>query len=46
MTLALRLLRRICTQLKIELNDSEAKALIKRTDPHELMKQLQQKLPE
>jgi len=47
MTLVLRLLRRICAQLKIELDDSdEAKALSTKTDPHQLMKELQQKLPE
>jgi uncharacterized membrane protein len=47
MTLVLRLLRRICTHLKIELDHSdEAIALTKKTDPHELMKELQQKLPE
>jgi len=47
MTLVLRLLRRICAHLKIELDDSdEAKALAKKTDPHQLMKELQQKLPE
>ena len=47
MTLVLRLLRRICTHLKIELDHSdEAIALIKKTDPHELMKELKKKLPE
>jgi len=45
--IVLRLLHRICAQLKIELDDSdEAKAFAKKTDPHQLMKELQQKLPE
>src|SRR5262245_36385062 len=47
MTVVLRLLRRICSQLKIELDESEeATALLRKTDPHELMKELQKKMPD
>jgi len=48
MTLVLRRLRRICDKLGIDSKGEieEERELIKRTDPHELMKDLQEKLPE
>jgi uncharacterized membrane protein len=48
MTLVLRRLRRICDKLGIDSKGEieEERELIKRTDPHELMRDLQEKLPE
>lgn len=48
MTLVLRRLRRICDKLGIDSEGEieEERELIKKTDPHELMRDLQDKLPE
>jgi uncharacterized membrane protein len=48
MTLVLRRLRRICNKLGIDSEGEieEERELIKKTDPHELMRDLQDKLPE
>jgi uncharacterized membrane protein len=48
MTLVLRRLRQICDKLGIDSKGEieEERELIKRTDPHELMRDLQEKLPE
>ena len=48
MTLVLRSLRRICDRLGIESDQDreEAKELAERTDPTELMRDLQEKLPD
>jgi uncharacterized membrane protein len=48
MTLVLRRLRRICDKLGIDSTGEieEEQELIKMTDPHELMRDLQEKLPE
>ena len=48
MTIVLKTLRRICDKLEIDTDEDmeEAHELTEKTDPHELMRGLQEKLPD